>query len=65
MGKVTPFTEQFQHFLAELKDSFWGDLYGATRVAWKKFLDRIIYSIFHRFNLEWRNRTLHAFTQAA
>jgi hypothetical protein len=21
-------------------------------------VDRIIYSIFHRFNLEWRNRTL-------
>lgn len=28
-------------------------------------VDRIIYSIFHRFNLEWRNRTLRAFTQAA
>jgi putative transposase len=27
--------------------------------------DRIIYSIFHRFNLEWRNRTLRLFTQAA
>ena len=28
-------------------------------------VDRIIYSIFHRFNLEWRNRTLRLFTQAA
>lgn len=28
-------------------------------------VDRIIYSIFHRFNVEWRNRTLQAFTQAA
>jgi hypothetical protein len=28
-------------------------------------VDRIIYSIFHRFNLEWRNRTLLVFTQAA
>jgi len=28
-------------------------------------VDRIIYSIFHRFNLEWRNRTLQAFTHAA
>lgn len=27
--------------------------------------DRIIFSIFHRFNLEWRNRTLRLFTQAA
>jgi hypothetical protein len=25
----------------------------------------IIYSIFQRFNLEWRNRTLRVFTQAA
>jgi hypothetical protein len=28
-------------------------------------VDRIIYSIFHRFSLEWRNRTLGVFTQAA
>jgi putative transposase len=28
-------------------------------------VDRIIYSIFHRFNLDWRNRTLRLFTQAA
>ena len=28
-------------------------------------VDRIIYSIFHRFNLEWRNGTLRVFTQAA
>ena len=28
-------------------------------------VDRIIYSIFHRFNLEWKNRTLRVFTQAA
>jgi putative transposase len=28
-------------------------------------VDRIIYSIFHRFNLEWRNRTLRVLTQAA
>jgi putative transposase len=28
-------------------------------------VDRIIYSIFHYFNLEWQNRTLRAFTQAA
>jgi hypothetical protein len=25
-------------------------------------VDRIIYSIFQRFNLEWKNRTLHVFT---
>jgi putative transposase len=28
-------------------------------------VDRIIYSIFHRFNLEWKSRTLRLFTQAA
>jgi transposase-like protein len=28
-------------------------------------VDHIIYSIFQRFNLEWRNRTLRVFTQAA
>jgi putative transposase len=30
-----------------------------------KSVDRIIYSIFQRFNLDWKNRTLHLFTQAA
>jgi len=40
MGKVTPITEQFQHFVADLKESFWGDLYGQTRQAWKRFLDQ-------------------------
>jgi transposase-like protein len=28
-------------------------------------VDRIIYSIFQRFNLEWKTRTLRVFTQAA
>ena len=28
-------------------------------------VDRILYSIFHRFNLEWKTRTLRVFTQAA
>ena len=28
-------------------------------------VDRIIYSIFQRFNLEWKNRTLKLFIQAA
>jgi hypothetical protein len=28
-------------------------------------VDRIIYSIFQRFNLEWKNRILKLFTQAA
>ena len=39
MAKVTPITEQFQHFLQEMKESFWGDLYGQTRLAWKKYFE--------------------------
>jgi putative transposase len=37
MGKVTPITEQFQHFVSDLKETFWGDLYGKTRILWKQF----------------------------
>ncbi len=40
MAKITPITEQFQHFLAEMKESFWGDLYGRTRQAWKQYFER-------------------------
>jgi hypothetical protein len=28
-------------------------------------VERIIFSIFNRFNLQWRHRTLRQFTQAA
>src|SRR5207253_2939940 len=27
----------FQHFLADLKETFWGDVYGQTRLAWQRF----------------------------
>jgi putative transposase len=39
MAKITPIrvTEQFEHFVRDLKESFWGDLYGHTRLAWKRF----------------------------
>jgi putative transposase len=37
MRNVTPMTEQFQHFVAEVKESFWGDLYGRSRRAWERF----------------------------
>ena len=30
-----------------------------------KSVDRIVFSIFNRFNQEWENRTLRIFTQAA
>jgi putative transposase len=39
MAKITSIgvTEQFEHFLSEMKESFWGDLYAKTQLAWKKF----------------------------
>ena len=39
MAKIIPIDEHFQHFLSELKESFWGDLYGQTRQAWQKFFE--------------------------
>ncbi|MBV8807813.1 MAG: transposase [Acidobacteriaceae bacterium] len=39
MAKISPIRigEQFEDFLKDLKESFWGDLYGKTRLAWKQF----------------------------
>jgi putative transposase len=39
MTKIIPITEHFQHFLAEMKESFWGDLYGQTKLAWQRFFE--------------------------
>jgi putative transposase len=39
MAKIIPITEHFQHFLAEMKESFWGDVYGQTTVVWKQLLE--------------------------
>ena len=39
MAKVTPITEHFQHFVAEVKESFWGDLQGQAVKAAQRFLD--------------------------
>ena len=39
MAKIIPITEHFQHFLSELNESFWGDLYGQTRQSWQKFFE--------------------------
>jgi transposase-like protein len=39
MAKIIPITEHFQHFLAEIKESFWGDVYGQTKQAWKQFFE--------------------------
>jgi transposase-like protein len=40
MTKVSRITEQFQHFVSEVEDSFWGDVYERTKLAWKRFLDQ-------------------------
>src|SRR5438128_4218062 len=37
MGRIFRWTEQFQHFAEEVRESFWGDLYGQTRRAWQRF----------------------------
>src|SRR5256885_16923617 len=39
MAKIIPISEHFQHFLAEMKESFWGDLYGQTQQAWQQFFE--------------------------
>jgi len=40
MAKIIPIDEHFQHFLSELRESFWGDLYGQTRQAWQQFFEQ-------------------------
>jgi putative transposase len=39
MAKIVSISEQFHHFLADLKESFWGDLENKTQLAWKRFLE--------------------------
>ena len=39
MAKIVSITEHFQHFLSDMKESFWGDLEQKTRLAWKQFLE--------------------------
>jgi hypothetical protein len=41
MRRVIPMTEQFQHFLLEVKENFWGELYGRTALAWKGLLEEL------------------------
>lgn len=38
MGKVAPVTEQFQAFVEEIQENFWGDVYARTKQAWRQFL---------------------------
>ena len=39
MPKIVSISEHFQHFLSDLKESFWGDLEGRTKLAWKQFFE--------------------------
>ncbi len=39
MTKIVSITEHFQHFLADLKESFWGDLEARTRLSWKRLFE--------------------------
>jgi len=39
MAKIVSISDHFEHFLNDLKDSFWGDLEQKTRLAWKQFLE--------------------------
>ena len=40
MRTVAPITEQFQHFVRDLKETFWGDLYGQARGAVERLLNQ-------------------------
>ena len=39
MRTVAPMTEQFQHFVADLKETFWGDVYGKAKGVLAGFLE--------------------------
>jgi hypothetical protein len=41
MAKGTPTTEQFQHFVSTLRESFWGDVYGRRERRGSSFGRRI------------------------
>jgi putative transposase len=41
MATLAPWTEQFQHFRAELREQFWSDLTQHTRQTWADFLGRL------------------------
>jgi hypothetical protein len=39
MKKLAPVTEHFQHFVQQLKESFWGDVYDKGKQAVKELLE--------------------------
>lgn len=40
MRRVIPITEQYQHFVADLQGSFWGDCYGQVRRLCREAIER-------------------------
>jgi hypothetical protein len=40
MRRIIPITEQYQHFVEDLKGSFWGDFYGQVRRFCHEALER-------------------------
>jgi putative transposase len=41
MTTLAPWTEQWQHFTAEVREQFWGDLARHTRQSWEDLLGRL------------------------
>ena len=41
MATLAPWTEQWQHFLTDVREQFWGDLTQHTRQSWADFLGRL------------------------
>ena len=41
MKRVIPITEPFQHFLREVNENFWGELYRRTALAWKSLFEEL------------------------
>ena len=41
MQTLAPWTEQWQHFTAEVREQFWGDLAQDTRQSWQDLLGRL------------------------
>ena len=39
MAKLQFETEQFKHFVANVRETFWGDVYGKTKQLWKEVLE--------------------------
>jgi putative transposase len=60
MAKLTPITEQFQHFCEQIQEDFWGNLYEGTKQAWKRFLEDQSQRERDRYcGLDWYQRSEH------